>query len=206
MSDSMHPDLAQARRMYTASNRGLADYLQLLGLSIGDLQGKAILDLGCGPKCRFVRELAAADPTARITALDAVFLDTAPPPILASNVQAVGGLFTALPFADSFFDLVLSSFAMPLYLEGDAAVARACAEVARVLRSGGQARLAPLQWHRRQTIDGEAMLTDVLYDDEPETFERLLANVGRAMTWTVDRTDHRELQPPYDWGMRMNKH
>ncbi len=155
MAEIILPAKEQALRTRTLSSRGLDDYLQICDLTLDDLKGKRILDLGSGPDCRFATELSERIDGSHVTSLDAVFDD----PLMrhkVSNPSIVGGYFTALPFADASFDLVLSCFAMPLYVEGEEAVALALKEVCRVLATGGKAVLAPLQFHRR-TIYGEPL-------------------------------------------------
>lgn len=192
--DEVHlSEAEQVARTRTPSGRSLDQYLAILQLLPADLQGKKILDLGCGPDCRLAKELQQLVPSARVTSFDACFLtdDFVP-------ASAVGGYFGALPFDDHSFDIVLSLFACPLYCEGEELVSLALSEICRVLSRRGKAYLAPLAFHLRfdggeidsslsqkdialsrtivKTEKGlrETVLDDVSYGSALQIFDRIL--------------------------------
>ncbi len=150
MDEIRLPQAQQFVRTGTPSNRSLAQYVQILRLDENDLARPSILDLGSGPLCQFASQLHAIFPATEITSFDACFHNL--PDFLYPSVmsaQAVSGYFGALPFPDDSFDLVVSLFAFPLYVEGEAEVERSLLEICRVLAPGGKAKLAPLAFHRR---------------------------------------------------------
>lgn len=107
---------------------------------LGTAAGETVLDLGCGPGHLAV-ELAA---TARVVAVDRE------PGMLAATRERADGLgvglaqaeATALPLADASVDLA----AAVQVLEYVPDIARALAELHRVLRPGGRAVLVDTDW------------------------------------------------------------
>jgi ubiquinone/menaquinone biosynthesis C-methylase UbiE len=97
-----------------------------------------ILDVGCGPAEVLVR-LARLSPTLRLTGVDvdAPMIDRARHKAARARVAAtfVVADAGALPFEDSTFDLVVSSFALHHWPDPHAGLA----EVMRVLKPGGKA-------------------------------------------------------------------
>ncbi len=98
--------------------------------ALGPLDGRLVLDLGCG-KGRFARVLAARG--ARVVGLDvsAAMLDQAD----GSSLQRVQGSARRLPFASAIFEAAVAVEVFE-HIE-PAALDAAFAEAARVLRPGG---------------------------------------------------------------------
>ena len=98
---------------------------------LSDIQGKAILDLGCG-EGRFSRTLK--DKGAVVTGIDPVpqFIEYARS--LDTESRYVNGTAEALPFADGSFDIVLSY----LSVVDIADLKAAASEITRVLRDKGK--------------------------------------------------------------------
>jgi ubiquinone/menaquinone biosynthesis C-methylase UbiE len=125
-------------------------HVQLLMKYLGDLNGKHVLDLGCG-KGRFARVLQARNPGAHLCGLDLAeaMLRAAP-----ASVERCAGSMTDLPFASSAFDCVYATES----LEHAVDIEKAVAEMCRVLKSSG--RLAIIdknseQWGRLKTPEWE---------------------------------------------------
>ena len=121
----------------------------------GDLDAKAVLDVGCGDG---TYALAAASRGARATGLD-----RAPEMVAAARARAgdsavrfVVGDALALPFADASFDVVVAVTLLCFVPDAQAAVR----EMARVLRPGGRLVLGDLgrwsTWAAKRRLKGWA--------------------------------------------------
>jgi SAM-dependent methyltransferase len=104
-----------------------------LGRALGPLEGKAVLDFGCGTGrlTRFVAERGA----------DAVGVDATAEMIDVACSLSPGIRFehidgARLPFPDGAFDVVLTAYVLQYYV-GGRGLDTLVAEFARVLRSGG---------------------------------------------------------------------
>lgn len=64
--------------------------------------------------------------------------------------RAVGGLFSKLPFRDESFDLVLSYNSL-MYQSGRPLFKQCLKEIVRVLKRGGEARIAPFEFFNRNS-------------------------------------------------------
>lgn len=127
------------------TSRGLKSYLRGLNLSPEELRDKKILDVGSGSG-RFAEEAKKAG-IENVYSFD---------PSLASGAvreksgergvtsKAVAGQAEEMPFADESFDLVVNNFSLPMWSESPQAMRQAFAEELRVLRPGGELRLAPV--------------------------------------------------------------
>lgn len=115
------------------------------------MRGKAILDLGCGPKAQFARDMKTLFPQSQVVAYDQLFLHPSEMMVAQkrAGIDCVGGYFGDLPFDDQSFDLIVSCFAFPMYSEGEQCLYQGLAEIVRVLRHGGKVHIAPFQLHRR---------------------------------------------------------
>jgi malonyl-CoA O-methyltransferase len=125
-------------------------HVQLILEHFGDLNGKRVLDLGCG-KGRFARVLALRYPAASIVGFD---LAEAMLRSVPSEVQACGGSMTALPFPSGAFDCAYATESLEHAVDIDAAVAEMC----RVVRPGGRIVIIDKnveQWGRLETPEWE---------------------------------------------------
>ncbi|MCS6953249.1 MAG: methyltransferase domain-containing protein [Bryobacterales bacterium] len=104
-------------------------HVRLILEQLGDLDGKRVLDAGCG-KGRFARILKQRYPGAEVWGLDLSerMLGRVPP-----GVVRCAGTLTALPFASATFD---GAFAVES-LEHAVAVESAVSELCRVVKPGG---------------------------------------------------------------------
>lgn len=193
----------------------MADYLSILGLCVEDLNVPTILDLGSGPDIQFAHDMRIQFPQTTVISVDQLFIDHSPK---ESNLMTIGSFFTHIPLPDASVDLAVSSFAFPLYIEGESPVAKGLQEICRVLKPGGRAHLAPLAFHRRVDagtaepvsgktsstmvmIDGkphETMLQDVTYDEHPEIFHRLFESLGARCKVEIVESKHPDCRAPYD--------
>jgi ubiquinone/menaquinone biosynthesis C-methylase UbiE len=105
-------------------------HVQLLLEHFGDLNGKRVLDVGCG-KGRFARVLAERHPTALITAMD---ISTAMLSFVPAPIVPVAATMTALPFADQSFDAAYATES----LEHAVDIEQAVTEMCRVVKFGGR--------------------------------------------------------------------
>ena len=105
-------------------------HVQLILDYFGDLNGKRVLDVGCG-KGRFARVLHDRYPEASITGFD---LAEAMLRHVPAGLGACAGSMTALPFRSSSFDCVYATESLEHAVEIDVAVAEMC----RVTKSGGR--------------------------------------------------------------------
>lgn len=121
-------------------------HVRVLLRHFGDLNGKRLLDAGCG-KGRFARALLEEFPGARFCGLDISLAMLASAP---AGMERIGGTLTELPFADASFDCVYATES----LEHAVAIEQALAELCRVLRPGGRLLIIDKNaehWGRFQT-------------------------------------------------------
>jgi malonyl-CoA O-methyltransferase len=125
-------------------------HVQLILEYFGDLNGKRVLDAGCG-KGRFARVLAERYPRASVVGLDLAEAMLRHVPV---GVGACAGSMTALPFASAIFDCVYATESLEHAVDIDAAVAELC----RVVRPGGRIVIIDKnskQWGRLKTPEWE---------------------------------------------------
>jgi len=105
-------------------------HVQLLMEHFGDLNGRRVLDVGCG-KGRFARALQQQHPDSRIVAFDLAeaMLRFVPP-----GVRPCAGSMTALPFLSESFDCAYATESLEHAVNIDAAVEEMC----RVVKPGGR--------------------------------------------------------------------
>jgi len=105
-------------------------HIQLILEYFGDLNGKRVLDSGCG-KGRFARVLADRYPGASIVGFD---LAEAMLRSVPAGVGPCAGSMTALPFPNGIFDCAYATES----LEHAVDIEKAVAEMCRVVRPGGR--------------------------------------------------------------------
>jgi ubiquinone/menaquinone biosynthesis C-methylase UbiE len=125
-------------------------HVQLILEYLGDLNGKRVLDVGCG-KGRFARVLAERYPRASMVGLDLAeaMLRHAP-----AGVGVCAGSMTALPFPSGIFDCAYATES----LEHAVDIRSAVAEMCRVVRPGGRIVIIDKnsqQWGRLKTPEWE---------------------------------------------------
>ena len=125
-------------------------HVQLILEYFGALNGKAVLDVGCG-KGRFARALAERYPEASIVAFD---LAEAMLRHVPDAVRPCAGSMTALPFPSDRFDCAYATESLEHAVDIDAAVAEMC----RVVKPGGRIAIIDKnieQWGRLKTPEWE---------------------------------------------------
>ncbi len=105
-------------------------HVQLIIEHFGDLNGKRVLDVGCG-KGRFARVFGERYPQASMVGFD---LAEAMLRHVPAGISACAGSMTALPFRAEAFDCAYATESLEHAVEIDLAVAEMC----RVVRPGGR--------------------------------------------------------------------
>jgi hypothetical protein len=133
------------------SGRGFERYLAELNVSAEDFTDKKVLDLGAGVDLKFARGLEQGGVTANTVSFSAAFGKQEERERAHGSADGeisqkiVGGLFSAanprLPFADSSFDRVVSLHMTEHLRKGE--IIPFIYEVARIIKSGGVADIAP---------------------------------------------------------------
>ena len=132
--------------------RGLEDYESYLGLKREDLDGKDVLDLGSGETEKFSRELKEAGINANVIPLnpDASMerfrkkLEATP----GYQGKTVAALAQKMPFKDESFDEILGLYSVTVHAapaENMQVAKQWMSEIIRLLKPGGEARLAPVE-------------------------------------------------------------
>src|SRR5580704_1136252 len=138
-------------------------HVQLLMEYFGELNGRRVLDVGCG-KGRFARVLQERYPRSNLVGFD---LAEAMLRCVPSEVHACAGSMTALPFLTESFDCAYATESLEHAVDIDAAVAEMC----RVVKPGGRIAIIDKnaeQWGRLETPSWEKWF-------DRKQLERLLA-------------------------------
>ena len=125
-------------------------HVQLILEYFGPLNGKTVLDAGCG-KGRFARVLVERYPEASIVGFD---LAEAMLRHVPRGVRRCAGSMTALPFPSERFDCAYATESLEHAVDIDAAVAEMC----RVVKPGGRIVIIDKnieQWGRLKTPEWE---------------------------------------------------
>jgi len=125
-------------------------HVQLLMEYFGELNGRRVLDVGCG-KGRFARVLQERYPRSNLVGFD---LAEAMLRCVPSEVHACAGSMTALPFLTESFDCAYATESLEHAVDIDAAVAEMC----RVVKPGGRIVIIDKnaeQWGRLETPSWE---------------------------------------------------
>jgi len=138
--------------------------LKNIGLSVDDLKGKKILDIGAGE--RFIagycakegvnNEIYSVEPNIDNAEFVKNFIGKNWPEIKTEiDKKTVKNRQEELPYKDESFDLAINSFALPgkrFFKEGKIddmknSIDSALQEITRVLKPGGEARIYPLEFY-----------------------------------------------------------
>jgi ubiquinone/menaquinone biosynthesis C-methylase UbiE len=125
-------------------------HVQLILEYFGDLNGKRVLDVGCG-KGRFARVLLERYPRASMVGFD---LAEAMLRHVPEGVSACAGSMTALPFLSGAFHCAYATESLEHAVDIEAAVSELC----RVVRPGGRIVIIDKnaqQWGRLRTPEWE---------------------------------------------------
>ncbi|MGP0076280.1 MAG: class I SAM-dependent methyltransferase [Bryobacteraceae bacterium] len=125
-------------------------HVRLILEYFGDLNGKRVLDVGCG-KGRFARVLAERYPRASIMGFDLAEAMLRHVPV---GVAACAGSMTALPFPSGAFDCAYATESLEHAIQIEVAVAEMC----RIVRPGGRIVIIDKnaqQWGRLKTPEWE---------------------------------------------------
>src|SRR5579863_6146619 len=125
-------------------------HVQLILEYFGDLNGKRVLDVGCG-KGRFARVLHERHPRASLVAFD---LAEAMLRHVPAEIAPCAGSMTALPFHSESFDCAYATESLEHAVDID----RAIAEMCRVVRPVGRIVIIDknqVQWGRLKTPEWE---------------------------------------------------
>lgn len=125
-------------------------HVQLILDYFGDIDGKRVLDSGCG-KGRFARVLRERNPRCSLTGFD---LAEAMLRFVPDGIGRCAGSMTALPFTDAAFDCAYATESLEHAVDIDGAVAEMC----RVVKPGGRIVIIDKnieQWGRLETPDWE---------------------------------------------------
>lgn len=118
----------------------LEHFLDRLGLTVEQIKGKRILDIGSGLNRGFARQVYSAGGSAIISLEPRASYEQSPKD---SRLPLVAGFAHALPFSDQSFDLIVSSASVPMWLTDKEEIQQAFKEVLRVLKPGGEGRFYP---------------------------------------------------------------
>ncbi len=168
-------------------------HVQLIVDYFGDLNGKRVLDVGCG-KGRFARVLAGRYPQASLVGFD---LAEAMLRHVPESVSACAGSMTALPFPSAVFDCVYATESLEHAVQIDVAVAEMC----RVVRPGGRIVIIDKnvrEWGRLKTPEwekwfGRKELEKLLARDctkvssRPISYWEDVAPDGLFLAWMAER-------------------
>ena len=129
-------------------------HVQLIRRHLGDLNGKRLLDVGCG-KGRFARLFHEQEPGAEIWGLD---ISEEMLRFVPEGIHTRAGSMTQLPFEDASFDAAYATESLEHAVEIETAVAEIC----RVVKPGGRIAIIDKnaeQWGKLETPDWEKWFT-----------------------------------------------
>jgi len=142
-------DTTQAMRK--PGGRDLADYKEFLGFDERRLAGKTVLDLGSGSKEKLAGELKKAGVEANVISLNPDYSLKKYRRIINDQEnwqkKSVAAVAQTLPFKDASFDVILGLESITMYedaLDKPESAKSWAKEIARVLKSGGEARLGEI--------------------------------------------------------------
>ncbi len=95
-----------------------------------------------------------------------------------NSISFVVGLFSNLPFDDGIFDYVFSLYAFPLHIKEEKYFEKGLHEIIRVLKAGGIAKVAPLEYHTG-IVEGKSNEEYVTYFYNAEHFETIFNKIEK---------------------------
>lgn len=192
--------------------RDLENYEGYLGFKREDLKGKVVLDLGSGETELFSRDLKRAEIDADVIALNPDysikrFRKTVEkiPDWQRKSVAAIG---QELPFNDGVFDRIFGLYSVTVFSDphpqfgNPEAAKRWLAEIMRVLKPGGEARLAPISaFNEKEIREGKyGDLIEKLKEQGLEVKIEMIKNKEIGLTQLVsswiddDGKEHEEVE------------
>lgn len=179
------------------SDRGLESYIRYLRISEEDLEGKKILDLGSGPNSNFAKDVEEQIKETEVVSVDYTFEDEDDIENQKQTIEEkdnddlkqVKALFSKLPFKDNSFDIVVSAFAMPFYLQDKERIEKAIEEIIRVLENGGKAILGPVRHTELIGRNSDAAwpsenFTQKSYEETVKLLKPILKKHKKQVTYT----------------------
>ncbi len=129
-------------------------HVKLIRDHLGDLEGKRVLDVGCG-KGRFARIFHEQEPGAEIWGLD---ISEEMLRYVPAGISTRAGSMTDLPFPDDWFDGAYATESLEHAVE----IEKAVAEICRVVKDGGRIAIIDKnaeQWGKLETPAWERWFT-----------------------------------------------
>ena len=129
-------------------------HVKLIRQHLGALQGKRVLDVGCG-KGRFARVFRDQEPEAEFWGLD---ISEEMLRLVPAGIHTRAGSMTELPFENEFFDAAYATESLEHAVE----IEKAVAEICRVVKPGGRIAIIDKnaeQWGRLETPEWERWFT-----------------------------------------------
>ncbi len=118
----------------------LEHFLDRLALTVEEMKGKRVLDIGSGLNRGFARQVYSAEGPEIVSLEPRAAYEQVP---ADSRLPLVAGFAHVLPFSDRSFDLIVSSTSMPMWLTNKEEIQQAFIDVQRVLKPGGEGRFYP---------------------------------------------------------------
>ena len=168
-------------------------HVQLILEHFGDLDGKRVLDVGCG-KGRFARVFQERFPASSLVAFD---LAEAMLQCVPERIGRCAGSMTALPFRSKSFDFAYATESLEHAVDIDGAIAEIC----RVVKPGGRIAIIDKnveQWGRLKTPEwekwfGKKQLEGVLarhcrrVESRPVSYWEDVAPDGLFLAWLAEK-------------------
>lgn len=130
------------------TNRGLEEYLEILGINLLDLRGR-VLDIGSGEEELFSKEASihniTVDSVNPQLIKDHVVVNVKKPAkVIPWQRRSIAAKVQALPIQDNSYDTIVSVYAVtdPDYVPSDD-MSKVVDNIVRVLKTGGKAYLGP---------------------------------------------------------------
>ncbi|MFA6524131.1 MAG: class I SAM-dependent methyltransferase [Candidatus Paceibacterota bacterium] len=167
-----------------AGGRDLKTYESQLLFDKNELKGKRVLDLGAGPEVKIAKELKESEITSDVVSLSPDFavekhLKKAKESFPEGKFEF--GLGQNMPFPDKSFDVVLASH-IDEYLSREDFF-KVIAEMARVLKDGGWAKIGPTvdipgDWNAYESIRENQELFSSLTELHVDVTKELVSEMG----------------------------